>query len=154
MKIVLILDSDRTNRRRLFSTATRERRVSQRLIAWRFASPRTALAAWCLMSLAAWCLASVAAVNFAAESSDHFFDRVQPLLAGKCVSCHGPEKQEGGLRLDSLEAAKKGGDRGPALVPGDLEKSWLVRSIRFDDPDLQMPPKNKLAAGEIAAIER
>lgn len=77
---------------------------------------------------------------------------VQPLLEAKCVSCHGPEKQEGNLRLDSLAAAEKGGDRGAAIVPGNPMKSLLVTAISFHDPDLQMPPKQKLSDHEIALL--
>lgn len=77
---------------------------------------------------------------------------VQDLLAAKCVSCHGFEKQEGNLRLDSLAAAEQGGDRGTAVVPGDVEKSLLVTAITFSDPDLQMPPKQKLSDHEIALL--
>jgi hypothetical protein len=78
-----------------------------------------------------------------------FTDSVLPLLQAKCISCHGSEKQEGGLRLDSAERAGAGGDRGPALVPGAPDKSLLIESITFQNPDLQMPPKQKLSAKEI-----
>ncbi len=87
-----------------------------------------------------------------ADPGSRFVDEVQPLLEAKCIACHGPEKQEGGLRLDSFAAAKAGGDRGPAIVPGDLEKSLLVKAITFDDPDLQMPPKQKLTDQEIKIL--
>lgn len=84
-----------------------------------------------------------------ASDKNHAANRV---LLQKCVSCHGSEKQEGGLRLDSKEAAIHGGDRGPSIVPGDLDKSLLIRAIRFDDPDLQMPPKQKLSDAEIEVL--
>ncbi len=87
-----------------------------------------------------------------ADDTSRFFEDVQPLLKTKCVSCHGPEKQEGGLRLDTFAAAKAGGDQGPAIVPGDLDKSLLVKAISFRDPDFQMPPKQKLSDGEIATL--
>lgn len=74
------------------------------------------------------------------------------VLVSKCVTCHGPDQQEGGLRLDAREEAIKGGDRGPAIVPGDVEASLLVKAIRFDDADLQMPPKQKLSQTEIALL--
>ncbi|MEZ6045943.1 MAG: c-type cytochrome domain-containing protein [Planctomycetaceae bacterium] len=77
-----------------------------------------------------------------------FFREVEPLLQAKCVSCHGEDAQEGNLRLDSLAAALKGGDSGPALVLGDIEQSLLVKAIQFDDGDLQMPPKDPLPAAE------
>jgi hypothetical protein len=83
-----------------------------------------------------------------------YLEEVRPLLAAKCVSCHGSEKQEGNLRLDSLAAAIRGGDRGPAIVPGDTAKSLLTKAIDFLDADLQMPPKQKLAAKEIETLTR
>lgn len=83
-----------------------------------------------------------------------YLDEVRPLLVAKCVSCHGPEKQEGALRLDSLAAALRGGDRGPAVVPGDTAKSLLVKAVEFTVADLAMPPKQKLAAKEIETLAR
>ena len=87
-----------------------------------------------------------------ADEAPRFTEDVQPLLEAKCVSCHGPEKQEGGLRLDSLAMAKEGGDSGPAIVPGDVTKSLLAKAITFRDPNLQMPPKQKLTDKEIATL--
>jgi mono/diheme cytochrome c family protein len=83
---------------------------------------------------------------------DQFVQTVEPLLKSKCVSCHGAEKQEGDLRLDSLAAALKGGESGPAVVAGDPAKSLLVKAVRFDDPDLQMPPKNRLQDEQIKTL--
>ena len=83
-----------------------------------------------------------------------FSKQVLPLLRTRCITCHGPEKQEGGLRLDSLDAAIKGGDQGPAIVPGDVESSLFVKAIAFADPDLQMPPKQKLSEPEISVLKQ
>ncbi len=108
-----------------------------------------------LALLMAWCLSESAPVHadeFSPKQIELFEKDVRPLLKAKCVSCHGPDKQEGGLRLDSLQSALKGGDSGPAIVPGDAAKSLLVKAVRFDDPDLQMPPKDQLAAKEIEAL--
>lgn len=93
-----------------------------------------------------------AIANMAGAEPISFAEDVHALLIGKCVSCHGPEKQEGGLRLDSLAASQKGGDQGPAIVPGDVAKSLLVKAISFGDPDLQMPPKQKLSDKEITTL--
>ena len=102
-----------------------------------------------LLIVALW-LTTFASIR--ADEPISFAEHVQPLLVAKCVSCHGPEKQEGGLRLDSLEAAKLGGDQGAAIVPGDVAKSLLVKAISFRDRDLQMPPKQKLSDKEIATL--
>ena len=82
---------------------------------------------------------------------------VKPSLAGACFECHSHEakKFKGGLALDSAAAILKGGDTGPAVVPGDVEKSLLIKAIRYTDADLQMPPKNKkLGSDQIAALEK
>ncbi len=93
----------------------------------------------------------------AAELSpdDHFRQRVWPLLDRACVQCHGPEKQKADLRLDSREAALRGGESGSALVPGKPADSLLFRLIRHADGNRdRMPPKQKLADGEIADVEK
>ena len=92
----------------------------------------------------------------AAESpaDRHFLDKVKPLLDLRCVSCHGPDKQKGGLRLDSRAAALKGGDSGPGLVPGKPGESLFLQAVLHAKPDLEMPPKEKLTAADIAVLER
>jgi mono/diheme cytochrome c family protein len=90
-----------------------------------------------------------------AESDEDFFEaRVRPLLLKHCQECHGAKKQEGGLRLDSRDAWMRGGDRGVAIIAGEPDKSLLIRAVRHDDPDLQMPPTGKkLTAAEIEDLE-
>ena len=105
-----------------------------------------------LLTLLSAVSAAFGSMPLAAEDSVKFVEEVRPLLEAKCLSCHGPEKQEGNLRLDSLAAAKAGGDRGAAILPGDVEKSLLVKAISFRDPDFQMPPKQKLSDKEIATL--
>jgi hypothetical protein len=84
----------------------------------------------------------------------HFIERVKPLLESRCISCHGPDKAKGGLRLDSRAAALKGGESGPALVPGKPAESLIVQAVMHARPDLEMPPKDKLTKGDIAVFER
>ena len=98
----------------------------------------------------------VAAIAMHAEATSdrHFLDRVKPLLDSRCVSCHGPDKVKGSLRLDSREAALKGGDNGPAVVPGKPHESLLVQAILHSKKDLEMPPKEKLTANDVAVFER
>ncbi|MFI5456347.1 MAG: PSD1 and planctomycete cytochrome C domain-containing protein [Isosphaerales bacterium] len=70
-----------------------------------------------------------------------FFElKVRPVLAGTCVKCHGADKVSGGLRLDSREAMLKGGESGPAVVPGDPGKSLLIQAVQHEDDSLEMPP--------------
>ncbi|MBX7206919.1 MAG: DUF1553 domain-containing protein [Verrucomicrobiaceae bacterium] len=91
----------------------------------------------------------------AAEDGTAFFEsRIRPLFADHCQQCHGPEKQKGGLRLDSREAWRRGGDSGAPVVAGKPEASLLMKAVGYSDRDLKMPPKKKLAASEVADLER
>jgi len=103
-------------------------------------------------------LATAFALNapaFSDEGIDFFEKKVRPLLAERCLECHSPEKKvKGGLRLDTREGWMHGGDGGPAIVPGDLEKSMLITAVRYKDRDLQMPEKRKLPDEEIAILEQ
>src|ERR1043166_3936528 len=84
-----------------------------------------------------------------------FENKIRPLLSENCYKCHSQqaEKLKGGLFLDSREGVLKGGESGPAIVPGDPEKSRLIKAVRYTDPDLQMPPKDrKLSDAEIADL--
>lgn len=88
------------------------------------------------------------------EAKAEFFEKkIRPLFAANCFECHGEKKQKGGLRLDSRAAILEGGDLGPALVPGDVEKSTLIQAIRYKSDDLQMPPKQRLAPAAVADLE-
>ena len=60
-----------------------------------------------------------------ASALDHFELHIRPLLIAQCIECHGPDRQESGLRLDSREGWMKGGERGPAITPGDPTVSLL-----------------------------
>jgi len=75
-----------------------------------------------------------------------FESRVRPVLAAKCYSCHGPDRQFSDLRMDSREAILKGGQRGPAAE--------LIRAAIRQQGPLKMPPGGKLTADEIAAIDQ
>ncbi|HXG61586.1 MAG TPA: DUF1549 domain-containing protein [Planctomycetota bacterium] len=92
------------------------------------------------------------------EPPERFFEaKVRPLLAARCFSCHSAEgggKVKGGLRLDSRDAVLKGGNQGPAVVPGDPGASLLVRAVSWKDPELRMPPKERLPRGEAEILER
>jgi len=86
-----------------------------------------------------------------------FFEKhVRPLLVEHCYTCHSAEaeKVKGGLLLDTREGLLKGGENGPALLPGDPERSLLIKAVRYSDENLQMPPKGKkLAPDQIAGLE-
>lgn len=81
----------------------------------------------------------VGAGHCAAAPPD-YLKAVKPVLKAKCFSCHGALKQEGGLRLDTVELMKSGGDSGPAIEPGDDEASLLLYRITAP-ADERMPPE-------------
>ncbi len=88
-----------------------------------------------------------------AADMTHFEQRIRPLLLANCIDCHGPDKQKGGLRLDSRAGWQTGGDSGPALVPGKLAESKLWQAVTYTDRDLKMPPKRKLKDSEVADLK-
>jgi len=70
---------------------------------------------------------------------------IKPIFEKSCFKCHGPEKQKSKLRLDSLEAALKGGENGPDIIPGKSAESTLVHNAAQigDEDDYMPPPDNK-----------
>ncbi|MCC6509763.1 MAG: PSD1 domain-containing protein [Pirellulaceae bacterium] len=90
-----------------------------------------------------------------AEEVD-FATTVQPLLAKRCFSCHGPDKQEGGLRLDGRDSAIAQVDSGKRpILPGDSSKSELVRRILSRDDAERMPPEGApLKSDQIESLQR
>ncbi|MCB1230725.1 MAG: PSD1 domain-containing protein [Verrucomicrobiae bacterium] len=92
--------------------------------------------AWLLYSFPAY------AGDLPVPAAKFHFDRdIRPVLETTCVSCHGPRKQKGGLRLDTADFLREGGDSGPAYLAGNSAKSDLIlRIARLDDDDA-MPPK-------------
>ncbi|HEX8030365.1 MAG TPA: DUF1553 domain-containing protein [Vicinamibacterales bacterium] len=93
------------------------------------------------------------AANPTTEQRVAFFEtRIRPLLAANCFACHG-ESAMAGLRVDSREALLKGGETGPAIVPGDPEKSTLLKAVQHADGFPRMPRgRAKLPAQDIDAI--
>lgn len=89
------------------------------------------------------------------EREAFFREQVEPILRKRCFGCHSHERDsmEGNLALDWRSGWEKGGDRGPAIIPGEPEKSLLLRAIRHEDAELMMP-EEKLPEEEIAAIAK
>tara|TARA_R110002072_G_scaffold173600_2_gene328339 strand:+ start:123330 stop:125855 length:2526 start_codon:yes stop_codon:yes gene_type:complete len=86
-----------------------------------------------------------------------FESNIRPVLVKHCYECHSKQSgaSEGGLRLDTREAVRAGGDRGPAVVPGSPEKSILLTAVTHSDPDLKMPPqKRRLSDSVIADLRK
>jgi len=83
--------------------------------------------------------------------------QVKPLLAARCLACHGALKQEGSLRLDTASSIKSGGDSGPAIESGQSGKSLLIDRVTSQDESLHMPPHESgtaLSAAEVAVLSR
>ncbi len=88
---------------------------------------------------------------------DFFEQKIRPVLADNCYACHSAKanKPAGGLLLDTRAGMLKGGASGqPAIVPGELEKSLLLKALRYTDAKLQMPPGGKLADAIINDFEQ
>jgi cytochrome c553 len=111
------------------------------------------MSAWRSLPLGVLLLFAASAVRADEDAETLFETRVRPLLAQTCFRCHGGEKTAHDLRVDSREALTKGGKSGPAIVPGEPNKSLLLAAIEYrDDGEFQMPPEGKLPADTIAAV--
>jgi mono/diheme cytochrome c family protein len=94
--------------------------------------------------------------TLAAEEDRAFAESIRPLFERKCFECHSSKAEElkGNLRLETVEQVLKGGATGPAIVPGDTENSFLLRAIRYQEDDFQMPPSGRMTDEEIALVEK
>jgi hypothetical protein len=105
-------------------------------------------------------LFGLASAIHSAEPPVDFVRQIRPLLANNCLKCHGPDARErqAGLRLDVREVAVAPAESGQiAIVPGQPERSELIKRVTSADPDLRMPPaeaKKSLSADEIALVRR
>lgn len=97
---------------------------------------------------------AAAAQDPLAAKAEFFEAKIRPLLVQRCVKCHGSEKVSGELRIDSRQAILQGGDRGPAMIPGDAGESLIIQAVQGTNDDLSMPPAGKLPAHEIALLEQ
>ena len=111
-------------------------------------------------------LASGAPAIFAAataeptkEQAAFFENKIRPILSQNCYKCHSLEtgKSKGGLTLDTRDGVLKGGEDGPAVKGGAPTDSPLIKAVRYEDKDLQMPPSKdgggKLSDADIAALK-
>ena len=96
-------------------------------------------------------MTSVLTAAQSTNSAEFFETRIRPLLAEKCFACH-TQSRLGGMRIDSRETLLKGGNSGPAIVPGSPEQSLLIQAVSHTHERLKMPPQEKLKDSEIAAL--
>lgn len=109
------------------------------------------------LALLAFVLSSLAPLAATAAEPDpgvEFFEKkVRPLLANNCYGCHSADtNSKGGLRVDDRNGLLTGGGRGAAVVPGEIEKSLLLKAVLQTDEKLKMPPGKKLTEEEIADL--
>ncbi len=88
------------------------------------------------------------------QELEFFESKIRPLLVENCFSCHSAQakKLKAGLHLDSRVGLLRGGESGPAIVPGSSEQSLLIESVKYES--YEMPPNRKLPAADIALLER
>ncbi len=110
-----------------------------------------------LMSFAGWLLLTlhVSAREDAVAADVDYETQIRPLLRARCLTCHGPLRQKGGLRIDTAAALLRGGDLGPAVQPGKVDGSELIARVATTDESIRMPPEgNALAAEEVTLLTR
>ncbi|MCA9205754.1 MAG: hypothetical protein KDA59_22025, partial [Planctomycetales bacterium] len=90
------------------------------------------------------------------EAVAHFERVIRPILAQHCYECHSAEADtvEGDLRVDRRDGLLRGGDRGPAIVPSDSAASLLMKAVRYEDPELEMPPSGRLPDETVRLLSR
>jgi Protein of unknown function (DUF1553)/Protein of unknown function (DUF1549)/Planctomycete cytochrome C len=103
-------------------------------------------------------IATIACQSLTAQDplnpGEFFEQHVRPILIENCLECHSAANEAaGGLMLDSKPNWELGGDSGDAIVPGHPDMSLLIKAIRYDDPDLQMPPDGKLPDQSIQVLK-
>jgi hypothetical protein len=98
----------------------------------------------------AFLLVLAAGISTAADA-DFFEMKVRPVLAANCLACHAATKM-GGLEMSSREAMLKGGASGPALIPGDPDRSLMIQAVRQTHAKLKMPPTGKLPEDAIEVL--
>jgi hypothetical protein len=103
------------------------------------------------------CLRPVSAQREPSPAELEFFEKkIRPVLESSCYMCHSTAsgKPQGGLLLDSRAGMLKGGNSGQAaIIPGDPDRSPLIKAIRYSDAKLQMPPTGQLSTEQIRDFE-
>lgn len=105
-----------------------------------------------LAALLLWFHAAAAMSQDTTEQEAFFESKVRPIFIEHCVACHGSDEQSGGLRLDAHLAVTKGGSSGQVIIPGDPDKSPLIRAIRYTEANYQMPPDGKIPDEQIEIL--
>jgi cytochrome c553 len=94
-------------------------------------------------------------LSLRADDGEEFFEsKIRPVLVDYCYECHSSDADDasGGLRVDTREGIRRGGETGPAVVPGDVDESLLISAVEYRD--LEMPPDEKLDDEIIANLKK
>jgi len=110
----------------------------------------------CLLAIG--CVNTLRAGELDVGKIEFFEAKVRPLLISHCYECHSQEaanagKLKGALRLDTRSGVEEGGESGAVIRPGSPEESPLIKSVRYTDENLRMPPKERLSAEQVAILE-
>lgn len=108
------------------------------------------------LRIATFALVLAPACSLNAEDAENkfFAEKILPALKMHCYECHSKDAEEvkGGLRLDTREALRTGGDSGAIVKPGAPDESLLIKVLRYEEDDRQMPPRGKLDQETIDAF--
>ena len=112
---------------------------------------------WRVLSVVLLASSTAMAAEKDRKGLDFFESKIRPVLVRHCYKCHSGKAAasktlKGGLQLDTRTGIRKGGETGPAVVPGQPAKSLLIEALKHDG--LEMPPKSKLPASIIADFEK
>ncbi len=109
-----------------------------------------------LRQLLLGCLAATAVAQPTPEQVEFFEKRIRPLFVENCYACHSESARplQAGLRLDTADGVRRGGDRGPAIVAGASDQSLLIRAVRYGEERLRMPPRGRLSDAQIQDLVR
>jgi mono/diheme cytochrome c family protein len=110
-----------------------------------------------LASVIACTVALWGGISSATQAADaiDFKKQIRPIFKERCYDCHGPRKQESGLRLDKRQEAMAGGDTGLAIVPGDTSSGLLLKYVQSEDAEVVMPAKgDRLTRKQIELLKK
>ena len=118
-------------------------------------NPRRQLIAMVLIAVGPAVASAQTPISPDASKVEYFERHVRPLLVDNCYNCHSANTNaKGGLRVDDRNGLTQGGNGGPAVVPGDPAKSLLIQAVKYEDDNLQMPPKKRLTPDQVKTLTR
>ncbi|MGB7347965.1 MAG: PSD1 and planctomycete cytochrome C domain-containing protein [Pirellulaceae bacterium] len=101
-------------------------------------------------------LSAVPSAHADKMDADFYERRIRPILVQHCYECHSEAagEQQGGLLLDRQSGWIEGGESNKSVIPGEPDASLLIKAVRYDDDELQMPPDGKLDDDAIRFLEQ